>query len=191
MSERIEFFYDVGSPYSYFAAAQAAELAQETGLPVAWRPFLLGGVFKAAGNQPPAAVPARAPYLLKDLERCSAWMGLAFRMPSRFPLNTLLPMRVLAGIPDAALPDASLKLFRAYWFDDLDISSPEVVAGLLGAEAVARANDEAVKQRLKENSEEAVRRGAFGAPTFFVGSEMFFGHDRIPLMKWWLANRAR
>lgn len=191
MSEQIEFFYDVGSPYSYFAATQAAELAQETGLPVVWRPFLLGGVFKASGNQPPATLPARAPYLLKDLQRCSAHLGLAFRMPSRFPLNTLVPMRALSGMPAAELPAASLKLFRAYWFDDLDISSPEVVANLLGAEAVARGNDEAVKQRLKDNSEEAVRRGAFGAPTFFIGDEMFFGHDRIPLLKWWLVNRKR
>ncbi|MFP5383495.1 MAG: 2-hydroxychromene-2-carboxylate isomerase [Gammaproteobacteria bacterium] len=189
MSEQIEFFYDVGSPYSYFAAAQAEALAKETGLPVVWRPFLLGGVFKASGNQPPVSVPARAPYLMKDLQRCSAHLGLPLRMPSRFPLNTILPMRALASLPQAELPAASLKLFRGYWFDDLDISQPEVVGDLLGAHAVAEANDEAVKQKLKDNSEEAVRRGAFGAPTFFVGNEMFFGHDRIPLLKWWLANR--
>lgn len=188
MSKRIEFFYDVGSPYSYLAAAQMASLAADTGLPVAWRPILLGGVFKGSGNQAPISVPSRGPYLAKDLQRCSQQLGVAFRMPSRFPLNTLQPMRLLAGMPEAELPEASLRLFRAYWFDDMDISNPEVLAGLFGVAAVARGSDEAVKQKLKDDTEEAVRRGAFGAPTLFVGEEMFFGADRIALLKWWLAN---
>lgn len=190
MSECIEFFYDVGSPYSYLAATQMAGLGIDTGLPVAWRPILLGGVFKGSGNQAPISVPSRGPYLGRDLERCSRQLGVAFRMPSRFPLNTLQPMRVLAGTPAAELPEASLRLFRAYWFDDMDISNPEVLAGLFGASAVARGGDEAVKQKLKDDTEEAVRRGAFGAPTMFVGKEMFFGADRIPQLRWWLANRG-
>jgi len=189
MSERIEFFYDVGSPYSYLAATQMAQLSADTGLPVVWRPILLGGVFKGSGNQAPISVPSRGPYLFKDLQRCSQQLGVAFRMPSRFPLNTLQPMRVLCGVPAAELPEASLRIFRAYWFDDMDVSSPEVLAGLMGVAAVSLASDEAVKQKLKDNSEEVVRRGAFGAPTFFVGDEMFFGNDRIDLIKWWLKNR--
>lgn len=188
MGKRIEFFYDIGSPYSYLAATQMEDLARETGLPVAWRPFLLGGVFKGAGNQPPIAVPARAPYLLRDISRCSEQLGVPFRMPGTFPINTLTAMRTLAGMPEADLPAASLKLFRAYWFDGADVSSPDTVASVLGAEAVARSSEDAVKQKLKDNSDEAVRRGAFGAPTFFVGNEMFFGHDRIGQMIWWLAN---
>lgn len=190
MSERIEFFYDIGSPYSYLAATQMAQLSADTGLPVVWRPILLGGVFKGSGNQAPISVPSRGPYLFKDLQRCAKQLGVAFRMASRFPLNTLQPMRVLSGMSDEELPEASLRIFRAYWFDDMDVSSPEVLAGLLGAAAASRANDEAVKQKLKASSEEAVSRGAFGAPTFFIGDEMFFGNDRIELMKWWLKNRG-
>lgn len=189
MNERIEFFYDVGSPYSYLAAMQMDGLAVDTGLPVVWRPILLGGVFKGSGNQAPISVPSRGPYLARDLLRCSQQLGIAFRMPSRFPLNTLPPMRLLCGMPEAELPDASLRLFRAYWFDDMDISSPEVLAGLFGAAAVARASDETVKKKLKDSSEEVVRRGAFGAPTMFIGAEMFFGADRIGQLRWWLANR--
>lgn len=189
MSDRIEFFYDVGSPYSYLAAVQMDGLAAETGLPVVWRPILLGGVFKGSGNQAPISVPSRGPYLARDLLRCSEQLGVPFRMPSRFPLNTLQPMRYLCGAPEAELKEATLRLFRAYWFDDMDISSPEVLAGLFGAAAVARASDEAVKQKLKDNSEEVVRRGAFGAPTFFVGEEMFFGHDRIGQLAWWVKAR--
>ncbi|MFZ5756321.1 MAG: 2-hydroxychromene-2-carboxylate isomerase [Pseudomonadota bacterium] len=190
MGQRIEFFYDIGSPYSYLAATRMAALEKETGATVVWRPFLLGGVFKGAGNQPPIAVPARAPYLLKDITRCSAQMGVPFRMPARFPTNSLAVMRTLAGLPEAELPEASLKMFRAYWYDGADIAAPDVIASVLGAEAVARAGDEAVKQKLKDNSDEAVRRGAFGAPTFFVGDEMFFGHDRIDQLKWWLAKSS-
>ena len=189
MARRIEFFYDIGSPYSYLAAVQMDDIARDTGLPVVWRPFLLGGVFKAAGNQPPIAVQARAPYLLKDIARCAAQLGVPFRMPSNFPANTLVAMRTLAGMADDALPAASLKLFRAYWYDGVDISSPDVVASVLGAEAVARGGDEAVKLKLKNNSDDAVGRGAFGAPTFFVDGEMFFGHDRIGQMLWWIAQK--
>lgn len=188
MSRQIEFFYDIGSPYSYFAATRMEEVARETGVPVVWRPFLLGGVFKASGNQPPVAVAARAPYLVKDVKRCSAQLGVPFRMPAHFPTNSLVAMRALAGMPAAELPAASLKLFRAYWYDGADISSPDIVASVIGSEAAARANDDAVKQKLKDNSEEAVRRGAFGAPTFFVGDELFFGHDRIEQLKWWVAT---
>lgn len=188
MAKHIEFFYDIGSPYSYLAAYQMADLARDTGRAVEWRPFLLGGVFRAVGNQPPATLPSRGTYMLKDLQRCAAQIGAPFSMPSNFPLNTLSTMRVLAGMPEAELPAASLKLFRAYWYDGIDVSAPDVLADLLGAAAVARAGDEAVKKRLKDNSDDAVRRGAFGAPTFFVGDEMFFGADRIPLLKWWLAS---
>lgn len=189
MSERIEFFYDIASPYSYLAATQVAQLSADTGLPVVWRPILLGGVFKGSGNQAPISVPSRGPYLFKDLQRCSTQLGVPFRMASRFPLNTLTTMRVLSGMPEAELADASLRVFRAYWFDDMDVSSPEVLAGLLGAAAVSRASDDAVKQKLKAASEEAVARGAFGAPTFFIGDEMFFGADRMAQMRWWLSTR--
>ncbi len=187
MSRQIEFFFDIGSPYSYFAATRMADFAKETGTSIRWRPFLLGGVFKASGNQPPAMLPARAPYLLKDVKRCSAQIGVPFRMPAQFPTNSLVAMRALSGLSEAELPAAALKVFRAYWYDGADVASPEGVASLLGTEAVARGNDDAVKQKLKENSEEAVRRGAFGAPTFFVGDEMFFGHDRLDQLKWWLS----
>lgn len=186
MGRHIDFFFDIGSPYSYFAATRMADFARETGVSVRWRPFLLGGVFKAVGNQPPAMLPARAPYLFKDVKRCSAQLDVPFRMPAHFPTNSLVAMRTLAGMPEAELPVAALRIFRAYWYDGADVASAEGVAALVGSEAVARGNDEAVKLKLKENSEEAVRRGAFGAPTFFVGDEMFFGHDRLDQLRWWL-----
>ncbi len=179
----VEFFYDINSPYSYLAATQIAALSERTGHDVQWRPFLLGGVFRATGNQPPAALPARGAWMLKDLYRWAAMYDVPFSFPSKFPMNSLLAMRALTSIDPATLPDRSLAMFRAYWVDDKDLESPEVVASLLGSEAVAAAANQEAKDRLRASSDEAVARGAFGAPTFFVGDEMWFGNDRIPQLE--------
>lgn len=175
----IEFFFDIASPYSYLASTQVDALAARVGVPVRWRPFLLGGVFRAVGNQPPVALAARQPYLLKDLTRWAAHYGVPFDFPSFFPVNSLVPMRALAGLPEAAVPAAAAALFEAHWALGRDPSDAAVLSELIGAEAVARASDGTVKAALRETTDEAVQRGAFGAPTFFVGDEMFFGNDRL------------
>ena len=178
-STGIEFFFDISSPYSYFAATQIGALGRRVGLPVQWRPFLLGGVFRAVGNQPPAALPARAPYLLKDLHRWSAHYGVSFAFPSIFPMNSLLAMRALTAVPDEGRQEAALSLFTAYWVDNQDLTRPEVVARFIGQDALVKAVDPDIKVQLRATTDEAVKRGAFGAPTIFVGEEMFFGNDRL------------
>ncbi len=175
----IEFFFDVASPYSYFAATQIGALGQRVGLPVVWRPFLLGGVFRAVGNQPPASLPARAPYLLADLHRWAAHYDVPFAFPSIFPMNSLLAMRALTAVPQEGRPEAALMLFRAYWVDNQDLTRPEVIARHLGEQPVVAAVDPDIKGELKATTDEAVQRGAFGAPTIFIGEEMFFGNDRL------------
>ena len=175
----IEFFFDVGSPYSYFAATQIDAIGHRVGLPVRWRPFLLGGVFRSVGNTPPAMLPARAPYLLRDLQRWSAHYGEPFSFPSSFPMNSLLAMRVLTAVPDAGRAEAALALFRSYWVDNQDLTRPEVIARLLGEAPVVAAVDPDIKGQLRATTDEAVERGAFGAPTVFLGEEMFFGNDRL------------
>lgn len=179
----VEFFYDIGSPYSYMAATQIEAIAADCGAQVVWRPILLGGVFKAVGNAPPATLPARGMYMFKDLQRWSAYYGVPWTLPATFPTNSLLAMRALTALPKEALPAASLALFSAYWVDGRDVASPEVVADVLGVEAVARAQEQSVKDALKAATDEAVARGAFGVPTFFVGGEMFFGNDRLPFVE--------
>jgi len=181
MTKTVEFFYDIASPYSYLAAALVPRI--EKLAPVQWRPFLIGGVFKATNNVMPAANPAKGQYMFQDLKRLCAYYQLPFTFPSRFPMNSLQAMRCLTAVPAEARPDVSLKLFRAYWADDADLGDLDVLAGLVGADVLARAGDDAVKAELKATTEEAARRGAFGAPTFFVGEDMYFGEDRIFLIE--------
>ena len=175
----IEFFFDVSSPYSYFAATQINAIGQRVGLPVVWRPFLLGGVFRSVGNQPPAALPARVPYLLKDLHRWAAHYGEPFSFPSIFPMNSLLAMRALTAVSEEGRSEAAMSLFRAYWANNQDLTRPEVIARLIGEAPVVAAVDPDIKGQLRTTTDEAVERGAFGAPTIFLGREMFFGNDRL------------
>lgn len=180
----VEFFFDVASPYSYLAATRIEAIAADCGARLVWRPFLLGGVFKLTGNRPPAALVPRGRYMLADLHRWASFYGVPFAMPASFPPNTLLAMRALIALPPERLPAAAHALFHAYWVDGRDLSDPRVLAAATGAEAVARASDPAVKQALIAAVQEAVDRGAFGAPTFFVdGDQMFFGNDRLPFVE--------
>lgn len=182
----LEFFYDVASPYTYLATTQIEAIAADCKAKLVWRPFLLGGVMKATGNRPPAELMPRARYMANDLVRWTKYYGVP--MNSLFPIyNSLLPMRVIAGTPEAQLPEVTHAVFRGYWVDQQDVTDPAVLTALVGADAVARANEQATKDRLRANTDEAVARGAFGAPTFFVGegesAEMFFGNDRLPFVE--------
>ena len=162
----IEFFYDIVSPYTYLAMTQMARIAEEAETDVRWRPFYLGAVFKATGNAPPALVPARGQYMLKDLYRWAGSYGTDFNFPSIFPVNSLLAMRALTLLPEAKRQAPSLALGKAYWVDGKDLADPALVAEHVGQDLVDRARD--AKDTLREVTEEAVSRGAFGAPTFFV-----------------------
>lgn len=186
MSHNIEFFFDVVSPYSYLAATQIPRL--EKLATVQWRPFLIGGVFKGSSNTMPAAVPAKGQYMLKDLGRLSAYYGVPFRFPGTFPGNSLMAMRALMAADPAQMPVLAMKLFQAYWVEDKNISDAAVVAELVGEELMAKTSDETIKEKLKAATEEATKRGAFGAPTFFVGDDMYFGEDRIFLIEHALKN---
>lgn len=186
MSKKVEFFFDVVSPYSYLAALQISRL--ETLAAVEWRPFLIGGVFKVSGNVMPAANPAKGQYMFKDLQRLFAYYGAPHKFPSTFPTNSLTAMRALTAAEPAQVPELALKLFRAYWAEDRNIGDPDVLKSILGEELLARTQDEAVKEKLKAATDEAARRGAFGAPTFFIGDDMYFGEDRIFLIEHALKN---
>lgn len=181
-SKLVRFYYDLGSPYSYIAACRIVRLAPRRGVEVAWRPFLLGGVFRAAGNTMPAAVPARGRYMLADLKRWAAREEIPFVFSSSFPHNTLLAMRVLTAADADELVPLSLALFRAAWAEDRDIGDRAVLVEVLGDRADAlltRAQDRGVKDRLRATTDAAVAAGAFGAPTFVVGDALFWGNDRL------------
>lgn len=194
MSRQIEFFFDVGSPASYLAWTQLPGIADAAGAAIVWRPMLLGGVFKATGNRSPAEVPAKGQYTHRDLVRHAERYQVPFQYNPHFPVNTLLLMRGAEAYRDTPAFDAYLDaVFRAMWVEPRNLNDPEEVARMLEeggfdpAEALERAQSPRAKEGLKATTEEAVTRGVFGAPTFFVGEEMWFGQDRLD----WVAAALR
>ena len=184
MEKQIDFYFDIVSPYSYIASMLIEEVASRGNAKVNWKPFLLGGVFNAVGTtQPPGLHPTKKPYLLKDLQRLSRHLKIPIKFPPDFPVRTVLAMRALCGFNADEIPKAAQTLFKAYWVNNQDIADPEVVGSLIGNDAVERTANQKIKDALFQSTDEAVQRGTFGAPTFFVNDEMFFGHDRLPLLE--------
>ena len=120
---------------------------------------------------------------MKDLQRLSGHLKIPIKIPPDFPARTVLAMRTLCSFNADEIPQAAQTLFQAYWVNNKNIADPEVVISLIGKDAVERAATQEIKDALFQSTDEAVRRGAFGAPTFFVKDEMFFGHDRLPLLE--------
>jgi 2-hydroxychromene-2-carboxylate isomerase len=195
MSEapEIEMFFDVASTYSYLAFTQLPRLRERTGAKVRLRPFLLGGVFKESGNEMPARIPNKARWLLSDVHLWAKRYDVPFRMNSRFPLNTLSAQRALVAADRDHGPEAmerfATELFKAAWVEDRDLASGDEIAACANAagldvhELAKRVSDPEIKEALKEATAEAVRRGAFGAPTFFTSDAMFWGNDRLELLE--------
>jgi glutathione S-transferase kappa 1 len=196
---RLELFYDIVSPYSFLAFEVLRRYRPQWHLDLVLRPAFLGGVMKSTGNTPPATLPAKAPYLLRDLGRLSSWFGVPLSVPNPFPGNTLQTMRLcMATSIDAPthLEALSGELWRRHWQRDDDVGTPAgLKAGCLAAgiddvtadRLVARIAEPAIKDALKANTDEAVERGAFGFPAMLVknsdgGDELYFGQDRLELI---------
>ena len=192
MTRIVEFYFDVGSPAAYLAWTQMAALAAQTGARVDYKPMLLGGVFQATGNRSPMEVPAKARYMNSDLERFAHRYGVPFSHNAFFPINTLTLMRGAVGLqlrePSRMLAYVDA-VYRAIWVDGKNMNDNGVVgavlqeAGFDPAALLALASEPEVKERLKAATQEAVARGVFGAPTFFVGSQMYWGQDRLDFVK--------
>lgn len=191
---QIEFFFDIASTYSYLAATQIDALGERVGVPVRWRPMLLGGVLKATNNRAPIEVAAKARYMLTDLHDWADLYGVPMRFPTQFPPNSIPIQRVLSAVTEADVRVLGKALFDAYWTQQQNLSDLAVlahvihVAGFPSVELLARAQDQEIKDKLRATTDEAVARGAFGAPTFFVGDRMFWGNDRLPLLERYVAS---
>jgi 2-hydroxychromene-2-carboxylate isomerase len=184
----VDFWFEFASTYSYPAAMRVEALAAERGIAVAWRPFLLGPIFGAQGwNDSPFNIyPVKGRYMWRDLERICAEHGFPFRRPSQFPRNGLLAARVACRFSHEAWVPAFVRaVYRANFADDRDISAPDTIARCLadaGQDPAARieeAQSAESKVLLRACSDEAIQIGIFGAPSFRVGSELFWGHDRL------------
>ncbi len=193
MSQQVvEFFFDVGSPTSYLAWTQLPRICADAGATLRQRPLLLGGVFQATGNASPVTVPAKGRYMTDDMARFARRYGVPLATNPFFPINTLTLMRIATGV-QLRMPerfDAYLHgVFDAMWITPQNLNDPATAAKALAAagfdptEMMALANDAEVKAALRATTEEAVARGVFGAPTVFVGTEMFFGQDRLDFVR--------
>lgn len=198
MAGRIEFFFDCSSPWTYLAFHNVQPLATEMNAVIDWRPILVGGIFNTVNPSVYEAratpVPVKARYHGKDLQDWARLAGLKIKMPpSVFPVNSVKVMRGccwLAETDVAKMLAFARAAFEIYWSEDRDLSQDEVVAevcarGGVDREALFAAIGRAeIKDRLRANTDEVMRRGGFGSPTMFVGEkDMFFGNDRLPLVR--------
>lgn len=184
MTEQVDFYYDIVSPYSYLAAMQLADLEAETGAKVNWLPIFLGGLFKQIGNNAPLSLEAKKRYMFQeDLPRLAAAYQVPYTFPEVFPINTLKVQRVLAALPVEQRAEYSLRLFDCYWGQGRDVGLPEVADELLGTKIAALAGEATAKAALKDLTDQAIARGAFGAPSLFWKERLYFGCDRVHLLK--------
>ena len=184
----IEVWYELASTYSYLATARVESVAAAAGKTVAWKPFLLGPVFARQGwtDSPFNIYPAKGAYMWRDVERSCARLGLPFRRPSVFPRNSVRAARVaIAAANEPWIGAFTRAVYHANFVDDRDISNPDEIVrildglGLPGRDLVEQAESAANKPKLREQTERAIALGIFGAPTFVVDGELFWGNDRL------------
>ena len=192
----IEFFFDCSSPWTYLAFHNIQPLTKEYGAEISWRPILVGGIFNSVNpsvyESRKTPVPAKARYTKKDLADWARAAGLSIKMPPTvFPVNSVKAMRgcIWLGEEKAMLPFATA-VFEAYWGEDKDISQDSVLTEIcrkLGIDPDAffkGISEQAIKDQLKDNTDEVMARGGFGSPTIYVNkTDMYFGNDRLPLIR--------
>lgn len=192
----IEFFYDVSSPWTYYAYTRIEAFCERNNAELIWKPFLVGGVFNKVNpsvyerrNNP---VPPKDNYYQKDMRDWARYLGIDMIKPSVFPVNSVKALRgAFVAIEDGTVSAYSAACFKAYWCDDRDISQADVLLDIVrsvGMDADAffdKIADDKYKQMLFATTNELIERGGFGSPTFFVnGDDMYFGNDRLELMQY-------
>ncbi|MHC5170734.1 2-hydroxychromene-2-carboxylate isomerase [Acinetobacter johnsonii] len=195
----VEFYFDLGSPYSYLAYYRLLQMAERQEVQIVYKPILLGGVFKATGNRSPIEIPVKGVYSILDMQRWSEYYHIPMHMNPHFPMNTLTLMRILTGVQLLHLEkfEQVLKLlFDAMFGTPQNLNEPTVLAEVLKPsgfsveDIMSMVQSEVVKQKLITETEQAIQRGIFGAPTFFVGDEMYWGQDRLHFVEQALNNAS-
>ena len=196
MTKSVEFYFDVGSPTAYLAHKRLKQLKLEYGCSIIYHPVLLGGLFKASGNSSPVTVPAKGRYMMmEDLPRFAKLYSVPLNTNPHFPINTLNLMRGAVSSIDEEYFDTYIDtIFKAIWVESRNMGDIDTVievlsdAGLDAKSILEATQNPEVKQQLISNTEQAVERGLFGAPTMFVDGEMFFGQDRLQFVEAALKN---
>ena len=194
--KQVKFYFDFVSPYAWLAAHQLSAVRDSTGAKFRFVPVLFAGLLDRHANVGPAEIPAKRRYTFADAQRWAAHLGLEFRSPPAHPFNPLKPLRVSSAVADDDEREAlSLRLLNATWSDGQDIAADVVVQqiadgmGLDGKALLARAQSEEIKQRLRQQTDDAVAAGVFGVPSFVVDDEIFWGNDRLPFLEAYLQGR--
>lgn len=195
MARQLDFYFDCSSPWTYLAFHAIQPLAQEAGAEIAWKPILVGGVFNAVNQtvyeSRAKPNPRKQAYMQKDMQDWARLYGLAIKFPpSVFPVNSVKCMRgAFVALDQGKLIPYAAAAFAAYWGDDRDLSKEDVLADIATRAGIERQQffagieTDSCKARLRSNTDELIARGGFGSPTIFVGDDMFFGNDRMPLIK--------
>jgi 2-hydroxychromene-2-carboxylate isomerase len=187
IAREVDFLFDYGSPFSYLASLQIEGLARTNNAAIVYTPILLGAVLKATGNASPMIVPAKGRYMAIELRRWAARYGVAYKPnPHPFMSNTLRLMRTAVAAQELGFfPLYHRAIYRAVWAEAQNLGDEETLRQVLDrseipvTKLIARSADQDVKDKLRRNTDYAIERGVFGAPTFFVGGEMFWGNDRL------------
>jgi 2-hydroxychromene-2-carboxylate isomerase len=184
---KIEFWFEFASTYSYPAAMRIEELAQQRGVQIEWRPFLLGPIFKAQGwnDSPFNLYPEKGRYMWRDLERTCEKLALPFKRPSQFPRNGLLAARIACWFDQEPwMPEFVRRVYTANFAEDCNISDPSILSSILESigqlpELITQTESLEAKEKLRHQTERAIDLGTFGAPSFTCGEELFWGNDRL------------
>ncbi|MGF6779328.1 2-hydroxychromene-2-carboxylate isomerase [Paraburkholderia sp. GAS334] len=198
MLPAIQFYFDFGSPPTYLASRMLPAIARDAGVAIDWRPVLLGGIFKSLGNTSPMDISQKADWMRRDLQQWARKWNVPFEFNPFFPVNTLTLQRGAVAYQNSPLFDRYVRtVFSAMWEKPQNLNDPATLTTVL-SDAGFDANDflkmvasPEVKARLRTNTEDAISRGVFGCPSFFVGGEMFFGQDRLDFVSDALRDVAR
>ena len=198
-ANKVRFFFDYNSPYSYFASLQIEKICEKYDAEILWDPIVLGGIFKEDGTKPPHLIPKRAKYLLQDLRNLSEFYEIPYRERTDFIFSPILAMRSTIQIPQGAeRAPAVHALYKGVFAEDLDLADPETVrellnqAGFDGEALVSGSKQQSVKDQLRANTDLAHSLGVFGVPTFFLNEEkMFWGHDRLKTLAYFLQKHEK
>ena len=192
----IDFWFDFSSPYGYLMAEKIDAVAAKYGRTVIWHPILLGVIFQSLGTRPPLdGTSSKSAYMWRDFARSARFMGIPYQPPSRFPLASQNAARAFYWLhaQDCTLArQFALSVYRAFFVEDRDISSPDTVFDIAASLGVDRDNLAAavqspeIKARLKDEVDAAIKAGVFGSPHVIIDGEAFFGADRLPQIEHWL-----
>lgn len=195
MARQLDFYFDCSSPWTYLAFHTIQPLAQEAGAEIVWKPILVGGMFNAVNQtvyeSRTRPNPLKQAYMQKDMQDWARLYGLAITFPPTvFPVNSVKCMRgAFVALDEGKLVPYAMAAFEAYWGEDRDLSREDVLAdislkaGIERQRFFAGIETDSCKARLRANTDELIARGGFGSPTIFVGNDMFFGNDRMPLVR--------